>query len=149
MGHVGDKKIGLDDDFFALGGHSLVATTRFRIHRRLGIVLSLSDILIIPSSAFCLTSFKKNNGYGTNIFPPREDNEPETRECRQDTSVPTTSAQYGLWYIDQLGLSVAFVEGGALEIRGPIVIEALNKAFISLVERHQSLRTVIKTSEGK
>ncbi|MER2492708.1 amino acid adenylation domain-containing protein, partial [Catenovulum sediminis] len=51
-------------------------------------------------------------------------------------------AQQRLWLLDQIdGGSAHYNITGSIRLTGQLNIEALNKAFVSIVERHQSLRT--------
>ena len=64
-----------------------------------------------------------------------------TQELR---TVPTSEAQKGLWVITQLGdeAASAYNESLVLRLRGAMDAEALRRAARTVVERHESLRSV-------
>ncbi|MGI9344352.1 MAG: phosphopantetheine-binding protein, partial [Gammaproteobacteria bacterium] len=49
---LGEEELGVHDDFFALGGHSLMATRLVaRIRDRLGVDVALEDFFAMPTIA--------------------------------------------------------------------------------------------------
>lgn len=57
-----------------------------------------------------------------------------------------TYSQQRLWLLDQIDRRHGqYNIAEALKVKGPFNIEALSKAFTTLLERHQSLRTVYRT----
>ena len=60
-------------------------------------------------------------------------------------SIPLSFAQKRLWFTYQLeGRSAAYNVSFALRLRGELDATALHSAFADLIERHESLRTVVK-----
>ena len=58
---------------------------------------------------------------------------------------PLTEAQNDLWTVAQLGAeaSLAYLEAGILELRGPLDLPLLRRALQNAIDRHEALRTVI------
>ncbi|MEU4177722.1 MupA/Atu3671 family FMN-dependent luciferase-like monooxygenase [Streptomyces sp. NPDC026589] len=71
------------------------------------------------------------------------------RDARpEDTVAPATSAQRRLWLAAQLMENpAAYNETGAVRLRGPLDVAALQAAVDGLVERHAGLRTVFRAEE--
>jgi hypothetical protein len=65
-----------------------------------------------------------------------------------NTKVALSYGQQRLWALDQVdGPSATYHMPTALYLKGQIHIEALNKAITALINRHESLRTVIHADE--
>ena len=64
-------------------------------------------------------------------------------------SIPLSFSQERLWFIHQLDGSVQYHLPTVLHLKGPLNIEALNKAFKTIISRHESLRTVFKELDGQ
>ncbi|QJB31839.1 non-ribosomal peptide synthase/polyketide synthase [Chitinophaga oryzae] len=64
-----------------------------------------------------------------------------------DTAIPLSFSQERLWIIDQLEGSVQYHLSAALRMEGPLDRKALENALREIVNRHEILRTVIRTSE--
>ena len=63
---------------------------------------------------------------------------------------PVSSSQERLWFFEQLFPgSSAFNLPIPFRIEGPLQLEAITKAFDTLVERHESLRTTFTQQEGQ
>ncbi len=63
---------------------------------------------------------------------------------------PASAAQRRLWFLDQLqGPSTAYCIAHALDIRGPLEVAALERAFGELVARHEILRTALVAVDGE
>jgi amino acid adenylation domain-containing protein/non-ribosomal peptide synthase protein (TIGR01720 family) len=63
-------------------------------------------------------------------------------------NLPLSYNQEGLWFIDQLEGSVSYHLPSILTLTGRLDKEALSFALRTVVDRHQVLRTVIRTEEG-
>ena len=68
---------------------------------------------------------------------------------QRDKLLPTSFSQQRLWFIDQMdGKSTHYNMPGVLDINGPFDVEIAEKAFATIVERHQILRTNFSSSES-
>jgi amino acid adenylation domain-containing protein len=65
-------------------------------------------------------------------------------------SAPLSSGQQRLWTVSQLnGAGAAYNETMAFTLRGPLNVEALQRAFDALADRHETLRTRIVVEDGR
>ena len=67
-------------------------------------------------------------------------------------TIPLTEAQRGVWMTTQMGedASCAFNESVMLTLRGPLDINALERAVSAAINRHEALRTtILPTGEGQ
>jgi amino acid adenylation domain-containing protein len=79
----------------------------------------------------------ENTGKASKRIPQRAANTP----------VPLSFLQQNLWLIDQLEGSVHYNMAAALNVEGELDAQALERALRSIVERHESLRTVFRVGE--
>lgn len=64
--------------------------------------------------------------------------------------VPLSYAQQRLWFIDRLGEgSFQYHVKAAYRLTGPLDLDALTRALWTIVDRHESLRTVILEEDGR
>ena len=129
---LGVERIGVHDNFFALGAHSLLATrVASRIAKVMAIDVSVHDLFSAPTVAE-LAAVLGLAGQATRPLAPRQ--RPER--------VPMSSAQRRLWFLDQLETSsVEYVVVCGFRVRGDLDRTALAAAFRGLVARHEVLRT--------
>jgi tyrocidine synthetase-3 len=125
--------IGIEDNFFQLGGHSLKATILIaKIHKEFQVILPLAEVFKKPNirglSGY-ITGLSRNK---YNVIEPVEKKE----------YYPLSSAQKRLYILNQL-------EPGGTNYNIPYVIpleeeidkEKLETTFKKLIARHESLRT--------
>src|ERR1700692_1437211 len=63
--------------------------------------------------------------------------------------LPASFAQERLWFLDQLEPgTAAYNLVRAFRVTGPLNVEALTSAFATVVQRHESLRTIVESLEG-
>ena len=138
---LGVDRVGLDDDFFALGGDSLIAT---RVSGRLQLALGREvpvRYLFDASTVGNLADYLHRHRGGPAHPPLQVMPRPER--------VPLSYAQQRLWLLDQLaGPSPVYNMSMALRLRGRLDADALGAALFDLVGRHQSLRTLFAEAEG-
>ncbi len=138
---LGVDRVGLDDDFFALGGDSLIAT---RVSARLQLALGREvpvRYLFDASTVGDLAEYLHRHRGGPAHPPLRVMPRPER--------VPLSYAQQRLWFLDQLqGPSPIYNMAVALRLRGRLDAEALGAALADVVGRHESLRTLFAAVEG-
>ncbi|MEV0059083.1 non-ribosomal peptide synthase/polyketide synthase [Nocardia sp. NPDC050718] len=139
LGFPADREVGLDDDFFALGGNSLNAT---QVAARLGAALDtrvpvrlLFDAPTVVELAARCTALR---GTGRRV-------ELTTRERPQ--RIPLSAAQRRMWFLNRY---LADADGSgdavnnipvALRLTGELDITALEAALADLIGRHETLRT--------
>ncbi len=138
---LGVDRVGLDDDFFALGGDSLTAT---RVSARLQLALGREvpvRYLFDASTVWDLAEYLHRHRGGPKHPPLRAMPRPER--------VPLSFAQSRLWFIDQLhGPSPIYNMAVALRLGGRLNAEALGAALTDVVGRQESLRTLFVAFEG-
>uniref|UniRef100_UPI00037E3EE2 non-ribosomal peptide synthetase n=1 Tax=Actinokineospora enzanensis TaxID=155975 RepID=UPI00037E3EE2 len=132
---LGARALTIDDDFFALGGTSLLAT-RLSVRARveLGVDLTIRTIFDNPTVAGLvdhLTAAATTDG-------PRAGERPAL--------VPLSFAQRRLWFVHELdGPNPTYNIPLALTFDTPPDTEALRLAVADVLARHEVLRTTVAT----
>ncbi|HEX6101030.1 MAG TPA: amino acid adenylation domain-containing protein [Thermoanaerobaculia bacterium] len=139
----GPETIGVHDNFFELGGHSLLATQLVsKIRTQLGVELALKA-LFERSSVAQLAEVVA--AAPTSAIPQIR---PVDRE--QLDVLPLSFAQERLWFINQLEPdSAGYNVPGAVLLRGELDADRLDQAFNLIIERHESLRTIFPSRDGR
>ena len=137
---LGLPEIGVDADFFTLGGTSLSATRLVaRIRSALDVEVSLRDVFDAPTVAQLAVVVD-------GASPARPRFTPGPRPDR----LPLSSAQRRLWFLDRTqGPSPTYNIPFALDLRGALDADALDRALVHLVTRHEVLRTVVDVFDGE
>ncbi|MGX1805705.1 non-ribosomal peptide synthase/polyketide synthase [Nocardia sp. NPDC055321] len=133
---LGAERVGLDDDFFALGGNSLSAVKlSARLSARLGVEVAMRTVFEHPTVAALAATVDAESVALWAIPPlvPRTGNDP----------VPLSLSQQRMWFLNRFdGESSAYNMPMAIRLTGALDIPALEAAMADLVERHEVLRTV-------
>ncbi|MFI6363201.1 amino acid adenylation domain-containing protein [Nocardia sp. NPDC050630] len=139
---LGSARVGVDDDFFALGGNSLIAT---QVVARLGAAIggrvpvrTLFEASTVGGLAVKIEQHAGTGGYRPLSARPR----PER--------IPLSLAQQRMWFLNQLDPSSAVNNiPAAVRLTGALDLVALRLAVADLIERHEVLRTVYpQTDDG-
>ncbi|MGW4101576.1 amino acid adenylation domain-containing protein, partial [Mycobacterium sp. NPDC004974] len=138
---LGLGRAGLDDDFFALGGDSLIAIrVSARLQSSLGWdvpVRYLFDEPTVGGLADYLDRHRDSAARPPLSVQPR----PEV--------LPLSYAQQRLWFLEQLqGPSPIYNMAVALRLRGRLDADALGAAFVDVIARQESLRTLFTAVDG-
>ncbi len=147
---LGRGRVAPDDDFFHLGGDSLLATQLMtRIQERFGADLPLAAIFEAPTVR--RLAARVDPGLAAAAGAPGE---PAPGPAVPGSTVPGPAAppaprrvelslgQQRLWFLDRLEPgSAAYHLPGAFRLTGDLDAAALGAAFAAVVERHQALRT--------
>lgn len=127
-----------DDNFFNLGGHSLLVTHAIlRVRETLKVDLPIRNLFEAPTLVEFADLIKKRISEGHS----RELSQIE-RVSRED-ELPLSSAQKRMWFYEQLaGGSAAFHIPLGVRFKGRLNQIALEQTFGEIIRRHESLRTV-------
>lgn len=133
------ESIGIEDDFFELGGNSLMVTRVVSaIRQNLNIELKALDIFINSNIKELMVVIKE-----------KENDEvlSTVKLVEKPRYIPASFAQERFWFIDQLSGSTQYHLPYVKYFDDTLNVAALTKALKTLVDRHQTLRTVIKESK--
>ncbi len=131
-----DKKIGINDDFFRLGGHSLKAAgLAVKIHRDFGVGVTIGEIFNAPTVKELSALISKSE----------EKDFEEISKIEIHEYYPVSSSQKRLFIINRLeGDNTVYNLPSMSIIEGELDIERFKLALEKLVLRHESLRTSFK-----
>ncbi|MBB5857515.1 non-ribosomal peptide synthase/polyketide synthase [Amycolatopsis umgeniensis] len=140
---LGVERVGVDDDFFDLGGDSLLGIRVVaRLRDALGADVPARLVFTAPTPASLAPLLPEVTAPQAAIPPlPRDGGRFEA---------PLSFAQQRLWFLDEFEPgSTEYVSPTALRLRGDLDPGALNRALTALVARHESLRTTFATVDGR
>ncbi|MFC9361721.1 amino acid adenylation domain-containing protein, partial [Rhodococcus sp. NPDC057014] len=137
---LGVDGIGVDDDYFDLGGNSLTATRVVaRANAALGARIDVAELFDAPTVA---TFAARIDGAG-----PRGADRPALHRFPRPARIPLSPAQQRMWFINQYDTtSPAYNIPLVVRLAGVLDVPALVAAVTDVVERHESLRTVFPAS---
>ncbi len=139
---LGVTSVGADDDFFALGGSSLVAA---KAAARLGSVFETTVGVRALFEAPTVAALAARIAAGTG-----EAQRPALIAGERPERLPLSPAQQRMWFINRFDrASTAYNVPIALRLSGELNVEALTAAFADVLTRHETLRTVYpETPQG-
>ncbi|HDX9649186.1 TPA: amino acid adenylation domain-containing protein, partial [Bacillus cereus] len=138
---LGVEKIGINQHFFEIGGHSLKATTMVsKIHKELMVEIPLRQIFQTPTI----------KGIGEFIDSTKESVYASIKKVEEQDYYPLSSAQKRLYILNKIeGSGVSYNIPFAMKIKGDLDVQQLEKAFHKLIERHEALRTSFVMVDGE
>jgi amino acid adenylation domain-containing protein len=156
-----DETYGIDENFFALGGHSLRATMMLlKVQKELEVKIPLAEVFRTPTirglATVIETAEKKkihnklHNKTHDNIHNNIHDNihQPEPEEERE--YYPLSPAQRRLYVLHRLNpAGLAYNMPIIMDIDGKLDRGRMEKALRELLQRHESLRTAFIQKEGE
>ncbi len=138
------EKVGVHDDFFDLGGHSLTATQVVsRLRQVFRVELSVRALFESPTVAGLAERVEQARRPG-GVEPA-----PPIRPVSRDGELPLSFAQQRLWFLDQMRTGSAYHVPLALRLEGPLDRGALQASLNEIVRRHESLRTSFPAHRGR
>ncbi|MBM7171736.1 non-ribosomal peptide synthase/polyketide synthase [Streptomyces sp. G44] len=139
---LGTDAVGVTDDFFDLGGESILAARVLaRVRDDLGVRLTVRDVFTARTIAALAPLLADPSAAA-----PPQPIPPVPREG----GLPLSSAQRRLWYLDDLTEGgTEYNTGVSLRWRGALDPDALHRSLLRLAARHDSLRTTFPTVDGQ
>ncbi|MGG4197429.1 condensation domain-containing protein, partial [Paenibacillus jamilae] len=138
---VREKAVGVTDNFFDLGGHSLRATTLVsKMHKELGIEFPLRDVFRYSTVEEMAVAMERLESGSFTAIPAAEPSE----------YYPLSSAQKRLYILNQLeGGELSYNIPGAMLLEGELDRQRFEEAFRGLVARHETLRSGFEMVKGE
>ncbi|MGD2084987.1 MAG: amino acid adenylation domain-containing protein [Candidatus Aminicenantes bacterium] len=129
------EKIGIYDNFFHLGGHSLKATVLvLRIHREFNVTIPLNEI------------FRTSNirGLALHIREAAKEEYIAIEVVEKKEYYPLSSAQRRLYILQQMDAEkrIAYNMPSVWQLQGELDVGKMERVFQQLIQRHESLRTL-------
>ena len=130
---LGKERIGINDNFFDLGGHSLKATVvASRVHKELNRFLPLKELFKRPT-ILALSEY---------LSATKETPYAQIEPIKEQGHYEASSAQKRMWLLQQFDrASTGYNMSFALTMEGSLDISRLERAFLDLIKRHELLRT--------
>jgi amino acid adenylation domain-containing protein len=139
---IDQKRIGIRDNFFQLGGHSLKSINlTTKVHRELNVKIPLEVVFAKPT-VMEMAEYIKNGG--------ARDNYEAITPAEQKEYYPLSSAQRRLFFLQQVNpTSTSYNIPLVMELEGELVETSFEFAFQKLMQRHESLRTSFQFIKGE
>jgi amino acid adenylation domain-containing protein len=142
---LGLKQVSIHENFFDLGGHSLLLTQlASRMRNTMNVELPLRSLFEAPTLMALAERVEaaRNSSVGVSLSP--------ITRARREESLPLSFAQERLWFIDQLEPeSAAYNIPRAIQLTGTLQISTLEQSLSELVQRHEVLRTRFVSLDGR
>lgn len=138
VGILKSEDFGIDDDFFLLGGHSLLGIQMLaKINNIIGISLRLNVLFQSPTirqlAEYIEQDLASVETHTLKLSIPKR---------TPDSIIPASSQQRRMWI-------TSYQNATAFRLRGPLNIKAIQEAFDIILDRHEALRTNICISDGE
>ncbi|QPF43658.1 non-ribosomal plipastatin synthetase PpsC [Bacillus subtilis] len=132
--------VGIHDNFFDRGGHSLKATALVsRIAKEFDVQVPLKDVFAHPTVEGLAAVIREGTDSPYEAIKPAE---------KQET-YPVSSAQKRIYVLQQLeDGGTGYNMPAVLELEGKLNPERMGRAFKELIKRHESLRTAFEQDAG-
>ncbi len=143
---LGVPQVGRQDDFFALGGDSILCLKLVARARKRAMKLTPKQVFEHRTLAALAASVSVS---GMQAGMPVSDSAgPALVPVKGATRLDLSFAQQRQWFLWQLDpQGTAYHIAGALHLKGGLNVDAVQAAFDDLVARHESLRTSFKADE--
>ncbi len=133
-------KIGIEDNFFDMGGHSLRAVKVINlIEQKIGVRIQMKDLFANPT----IKELEK-------VILSGKTREEHMVRCASKDFYRMSAAQRRIYMVNDIDeTGIAYNMPGALKLSGRLDIEKIRTAFEKLLERHEILRTSFHYLDGE
>jgi amino acid adenylation domain-containing protein len=140
QGLLNVERVSRHDNFFSLGGHSLLVTRLVSlVQQRLQRSLSIQKLFEQP----VLKDLSQVVDHASRV------NQAPILLTDRSQPLPLSWAQQRLWFIAQLeGGNAAYHISGSIRLLGELARDALDQSLETIVARHEALRTVFTEVDG-
>ncbi|MEM7051548.1 MAG: amino acid adenylation domain-containing protein [Acidobacteriota bacterium] len=140
---VGIERVGLDDDFFALGGNSLLAIRLISsLRQAFGVELSMGDLF--ESATVADLARRAQNA------APSGEPLPEVRPEDRGERAPLSLPQERVVFLEQLDHdTLAYQVQQVMVFEGELDVAALQASLDDVILRHEIYRTTFELDEGQ
>ncbi|TCP59426.1 amino acid adenylation domain-containing protein [Tumebacillus sp. BK434] len=149
---LGAERVGLLDNFFEIGGHSLKATQiASRIAQELCVEIPLRDLFEHPTVSQLAVRVEQAQHAGheaeaMTILPYARQELPD----RSGTQAPMSTAQRRMWLLDQLlPGSPLYNVPGVVRLTGTLNAGAVEQSLLEIARRHDVLRAAFREAAGE
>ncbi|MCP3742746.1 amino acid adenylation domain-containing protein, partial [Rossellomorea sp. BNER] len=137
---LGVEKVGIHDNFFDLGGHSLKATVLIsKLHKYFDVEIPISKLFEFPTIQLISTFIDNRTKSMYQTIEP----------CVENEYYETSSAQKRMYMVQQMEKGTLYNMPMICELVGEIDLHRVETAFQKLVMRHESLRTYFEQIDGE
>ncbi|NML39910.1 non-ribosomal peptide synthase/polyketide synthase [Chitinophaga sp. G-6-1-13] len=138
---LGISRVGVNDNFFALGGNSLLSMRLVAaVRKQLQLELPVKAVFTHATVAL-LAAHLLEQEHAAPVLPA-------VAAVSRPERVPLSFSQERLWFIDQLEGSVQYHIPVVLRLKGTLDKGALASTLQTIINRHEILRTVIAQEDG-
>ncbi|MFQ5852528.1 MAG: condensation domain-containing protein, partial [Candidatus Binatia bacterium] len=140
------ERVGVHDNFFHLGGDSILAAQIIsRVRKAMQMELSFLIFFETPTIAGMARSVE-SAGQAAQTLPS-----PSIQLIRKDGEpLPLSFAQQRMWFLDQLEPgSTVYIRPVAMRLTGPLDMASLEQTLSEILRRHEVLRATFLTVEGQ
>nr|VFJ54101.1 MAG: amino acid adenylation domain-containing protein/thioester reductase domain-containing protein [Candidatus Kentron sp. FM] len=140
------EQIGIHDNFFALGGDSLLLIQVIsRARESLGVKLSPHGLFEYPTIAELARHMETSRWHEPDLH-----HSPLIRVPSREQNLPLSYFQEQLWFLARLHPDVPFYnESATIHMDGELDVAALERAIHAIIERHETLRTTFAMVDGQ
>ncbi|BAZ09548.1 amino acid adenylation domain-containing protein [Calothrix sp. NIES-4071] len=140
---LGLEEIGVNDNFFHLGGHSLIATQMLSRAREFQVELSFNQIFENPTIASLAQLIVHTN-------KEQQWQRPAIERIPHQGLLPVSFAQERVYFIEQLAVeSNAYQFQATLRFHGQLNVAVLQQCLNEIVRRHEIFRTTYPAVNGQ
>jgi len=138
---LGLDRVGAEDNFFALGGDSILTIrVASRLREAFGADVSPRTVFSASTVEALAASLPAPGGELARAIPTAD----------RDGDLPLSFAQQRLWFLAEFDPDTSeYATVFALRLHGDLDVDALGDALTALVARHESLRTTFEAVDGR